>query len=98
MTVVRYFNRMSSGRRGSSGAGTSASGAAPTDVSGSVSSHTWKSNGIAERMASSSCSRRVIASPPAAQIRCTRASLPDLGTPAVYESQKAGMGFPSGRF
>lgn len=65
---------------------------------GEVSSHMWKSNAIAERMASSSCSRRVNASPPAAQIRCTRAWLPELGTPAVYESQKAGMVFRPGRF
>jgi hypothetical protein len=72
LSGVRYFSLISLGSCGSSTAGTSASGAQPTVVCGSVSTNAYQSNPTTRRSWSMSRSRSVSGSPPAAQACPTR--------------------------
>ncbi len=69
-TVVRYFSRISVGSSGRHG--TSANGAQPTPVWGSVNSHAYQVNGTTRRSSSSSARRSVRASSAVAPISWNR--------------------------
>jgi hypothetical protein len=72
LSGVRYFSLISRGSWGSSAAGTSARGAQPTVVCGSVNTNAYQSNPTTRRSSSMSRSRSVSGSPPAAQTCPTR--------------------------